>query len=99
MTQKVETIANILERELNPTIKEWLRRVNLVPDLTKIALSDVDRTGHLPKLFNDLICRLRLPRDAQPSISAAAAAHGKMRFAQGYSAPIDRKSTRLNSSH
>jgi hypothetical protein len=84
----VESVAAILERELDFTIKEWLRRVNLVPELTKIPLSDADRTGHLPKLFNELINRLRLPRDTEPPISIAAAAHGKLRFAQGYSAPM-----------
>jgi hypothetical protein len=82
------SIADILERELAPTIQEWLRRVNLVPELTGIPLSDADRTGHLPKLFNDLVCRLRLAKDAVPPISAAAAAHGKIRFTQGYSASM-----------
>jgi hypothetical protein len=60
----VASVADILERELQPTIKDWLRRVNLVPALTKVPLSDADRTGHLPKLYFDLICRpalLRMP--------------------------------------
>jgi hypothetical protein len=51
-------------------------------------LSDVDRTGHLPKLYHDLISRLRLAKDAQSPISIAAAAHGEVRRAQGYSAPM-----------
>ena len=80
-------MADILEREVEPTIKEWLRRVNLVPELTDIQLSDAERTGHLPKLFHDLICRLRRVKDAPP-LSAAAAAHGLVRCGQGYSAPM-----------
>jgi hypothetical protein len=51
--------------------KEWLRRVNLVPELTNTPLSDADRTGHLPQLYFDLISRLRLAKDAQPPISTA----------------------------
>ena len=82
------SVADILERELQPTIQEWLRRVNLVPELTDIALSDADRTCHLPKLYHDLISRLRLVKDAHPPISAAAAAHGQTRRAQGYSASM-----------
>jgi hypothetical protein len=82
----VASVADILERELEPTIKEWLRRVNLVPELTNIPLSDADRTGHLPKLYFDLISRLRLTKNAVRPISAAAAAHGEVRYAQGYSA-------------
>jgi hypothetical protein len=82
----IVSVADILERELEPSIKEWLRRVNLVPELTDIPLSDADRTGHLPKLYYDLITRLRL-KDAHPpiSVSVAAAAHGQVRHAQGYS--------------
>jgi hypothetical protein len=84
--QTVASVADILERELAPTIKEWLRRVNLVPELTNTPLSDADRTGHLRKLYFDLISRLRLAKDAQPPISAAA--HGQIRRAQGYSASM-----------
>src|SRR3981081_646215 len=84
----VASVADILERELEPTIKEWLRRVNLVPELTDIPLSDVARTGHLPKLYFDLISRLRLAKNARPPISIAAAAHGEVRHAQGYSASM-----------
>jgi len=84
----VRSVADILEREIEPTIKEWLRRVNLVPELSRISLSDTERTGHLPKLYNDLISRLRLAKDAHSPISVAAAAHGQVRRAQGYSAAM-----------
>jgi hypothetical protein len=87
-SKTIASVADILERELEPTIKEWLKRVNRVPELIAIPLSDTDRTGHLPKLYYDLICRLRLAKDAHPPISAAAAAHGKTRRAQGYSASM-----------
>jgi hypothetical protein len=84
----VASVADILERELEPTIKDWLRRVNLVPELTNIPLSDADRTGHLPQLYDDVISRLRLAKGAHPPISVAAAAHGDIRRAQGYSASM-----------
>jgi hypothetical protein len=92
-----ESVAAILERELDFTIEEWLKRVNLVAELTKIPLSDADRASHLPRLFNDCIDRLRLPRlqrlprETEPPISllaehsTAATEHGERRFAQGYS--------------
>jgi hypothetical protein len=93
MERLTESVAALLERELDFTIEEWLKRVNLVPELTKIPLSDADRTGHLPQLFNDLINRLRLPRGTEPPISLrehsiAATEHGKVRFSQGYSVPM-----------
>jgi hypothetical protein len=64
---------------------DWLKQVNLIPNLTDIALSDADRTRHLPQLLKDLISRLRLDRDVEPPTSIAAGEHGKVRFAQGYS--------------
>jgi hypothetical protein len=82
---RVQTVADILERERDSTIKEWLTRVNLVAELTNIPLSDANRTSHLPKLFDDLLYRLRRDGDAYPLISNSAAAHGSMRFVQGYS--------------
>jgi len=81
-----KSVAVILKRELDSTIKEWLRRVNLVPDLTSIPLSDAERTDHLPKLFEDVLCRLRLARNAESPISFISAdGHGRKRFEQGYS--------------
>jgi hypothetical protein len=82
---KTVSVADLLEREREPTIKEWLRRVNLVRELTDIPLSDEDRAGHLPRLFHDLIFRLRLTNNAHLRISAAATAHGQKRRGQGYS--------------
>jgi hypothetical protein len=79
------SVAAILERELEPIIKEWLRRVNLVSALTNTPLSDTDRTSHLPVMFRQLIFRLRLPNDAHRPVYVTAGAHGQRRQAQGYS--------------
>jgi hypothetical protein len=81
----VLSVADLLEREVEATIKEWLRRVHLVPELTDVRLSDADRTDHLPQLFDDVLWRLRVTRDGPNRVSFAAAAHGSVRFEQGYS--------------
>jgi hypothetical protein len=91
----VASVADILEREIEPTIKEWLRQVNLIPELTNIPLSDADRTGHLPKLYLDLIYRLRLAKNVPRPTSVAAAAHGQIRREQGYSACMLIEESRL----
>jgi hypothetical protein len=79
------SVAAILEKELDSMIGEWKRQVSLVPSLTNIPLSDADRTGHLTKLFGEVLCRLQGNRNTEPLVSIAAAAHGRLRFAQGYS--------------
>lgn len=42
----------------------------------------------MPELFDDLLSRLRRPRDTEPAVSIAAGIHGRLRFAQGYSAAL-----------
>jgi len=82
---KPNSVATILERERESTVKEWLRRANLLPTLTHVAISDEERTLHLPNLFGDLVRRLRLAEGEQLPISTAATEHGRRRKQQGYS--------------
>jgi CheY-like chemotaxis protein len=86
-TQK-ERVAAILQRCTSGIVEDWLVRVKKNKTLNRIALSDQERTGYLPKLIEDLIVRLREPNtpgNEDDSIcSTAAAAHGKMRQQQGY---------------
>ena len=95
MKNKPESVATILDREIEPAIKEWLRRVSLLPELTHIPLSDEDRSRHLPKLFHDLACRLRLTKDIRLPASGAATAHGQRRRLQGYSSAMVVEESRL----
>src|SRR6202161_3625573 len=80
----VESVADILERELDTVIQEWLIRVEKEPELTAVPLNFEDRTGHLPQLLQDVIVRLRLDAGSKAPISAAASHHGDLRAKQGY---------------
>jgi hypothetical protein len=95
MTEKPKSVATILEREIEAAIKEWLRRVRLLPELTQIPLSDEDRSQHLPKLFHDLACRLRLAENSHLPPSTAAVRHGQARRLQGYSPAMLVEESRL----
>jgi hypothetical protein len=83
-TISVESVADILERELQTLIKEWLTRVENDPELMRIPLNYEERTGHLPRLMRDVNVRLRRDDDVKAAISAAAADHGRLRHKQGY---------------
>jgi hypothetical protein len=83
-----ESVADILEQELNPTIHEWLKLVEKEPDLIHIPLNFDERTGHLPRLLHDVIARLRLDKGSKAPISVAASHHGKLRRKQGYTAAM-----------
>ncbi|MHB8616534.1 MAG: hypothetical protein ACYC93_10735 [Candidatus Acidiferrales bacterium] len=79
-----ESVADILERELEPTIHDWMALVEKERELIRIPLNYEERTGHLPQLLHDVIARLRLDTKAKAPISAAAGHHGDLRRKQGY---------------
>ena len=52
--------------------------------------------GHLPKLLQELVHRLRVPRSlGTKQVSEAAVEHGKIRHAQGYSLPMVVEESRI----
>ena len=91
-----ERVASILERDAEVTISHWLSRVENDDELTVVTLTQEQRTGHLPKLFQELVHRLRVPRSLgtkQPS--AAAVLHGRVRQTQGYTFPMIVEESRI----
>jgi YesN/AraC family two-component response regulator len=83
-----ERVAAILHRCADGIVADWLVRVRQNKELNRISLSDEECTGYLPQLIEDLVVRLRksdaASRDSGAMSSTAAADHGKMRRAQGY---------------
>jgi CheY-like chemotaxis protein len=90
-----ESVASILEREVDTTIQNWLDIVDQDAELTCVPLSRFERTGHLPKLLLDLIVRLRLGSGLPAPISTAARDHGAMRLRQGYTATMVVEESRI----
>jgi ActR/RegA family two-component response regulator len=83
-----ERVGVILQRSVAGIVESWLARVKRSDELTRVPLSDEDRTRHLPRLVEDLVIRLRMhgasAKDSDADNSTAAVAHGKVRFQQGY---------------
>jgi hypothetical protein len=93
--QSTESVADILERNLPDVIQEWLKRVEVEPDLMHISLNYEERTGHLPQLLKDVIGRLRLDEGSKAPISEAASSHGDLRSKQGYTVAMAVEESRL----
>jgi RsbT co-antagonist protein rsbRD N-terminal domain len=87
-----ESVAAILKRCKTSLIADWLTRTKSTPQLNHLHLSDEQRTGHLPKLVDDLVARLgkaKVPnKDSDATSSPAAVEHGKLRRTQGYSSAM-----------
>jgi DNA-binding response OmpR family regulator len=91
----MESVASILERDLNATIQDWMALVERDEELTCVPLSFEARTGHLPNLIADLIFRLRLPPTAKADRSTSARQHGDLRRKQGYTAAMVVEESRI----
>lgn len=83
-----ERVGAILQRCIAGVIQDWLARAKQSSELKEVELSDQERTGHLPRLVEDLVDRLSRPgvttKDSDAVSSDAAIAHGKLRYLQGY---------------
>jgi CheY-like chemotaxis protein len=90
-----QTVASILEENLDATIQDWMALVERDEELTCIPLSFEDRAGHLPNLIVDLIYRLRLPQRESAAISIPARQHGDLRRQQGYTAAMVVEESRI----
>jgi DNA-binding response OmpR family regulator len=82
-----ERVGVILQRCITGIVEDWLVRAKQSRELNHLPLNDSERTGHLPKLVEDLVVRLSKPsstKDSDAISSDAAIAHGKLRYLQGY---------------
>jgi CheY-like chemotaxis protein len=87
---EIETVATILERNMEGTIQNWHERVQKEDSLMGIPMSREQRCGHLPDFFREMICRLRAqkPIGTKEPASSSAEEHGAERFNQGYTATM-----------
>jgi CheY-like chemotaxis protein len=95
MSMKKERVAEILERDAEPTIRDWMTNVERNEELSCVSLSYQERTGHLPLLIGDLVRRLRLAPNAKLPNSTSAHEHGVMRRKQGYTAAMAVEESRI----
>src|ERR1700730_5656558 len=83
-----ERVGMILQRCVTSIVEGWLVRAKQSTELSFLPLSDDERTGHLPKLVQDLALRLSqssaTTKDSDAGDSPSAAAHGELRYLQGY---------------
>jgi hypothetical protein len=87
-----ESVAAILKRCKTSLIADWLTRTKSTTELNHLQLSDEQRTGHLPRLMDDVVVRLGkttlTSKDSDAIDSPAAVEHGKLRRTQGYTSAM-----------
>ena len=93
----IETVATILERTSELTIKDWFEHIRKDDRVMTIPLTYEERTCHLHQVLRDLIHRLRAshPIGSKELISTAAVEHGANRHKQGYSSAMMVEESRI----
>jgi DNA-binding response OmpR family regulator len=93
----IVSVATILDRTTDDTIRRWLERVHLNQNVMKVALSDETRSNHLPTVFADLVHCLRSsqPIGVTTIVSHSAEKHGLLRHKQGYTAAMMVEESRM----
>jgi YesN/AraC family two-component response regulator len=88
--QVVESVAVILQRSVEDTIRAWYDRIKADKKVMAISMTYEQRTCHLPQVFRDLVSRLESdkPIGSKELQSKAAADHGINRQKQGYTAAM-----------
>jgi CheY-like chemotaxis protein len=95
-----ESVASILDRDVAITMERWLSRVERITELAALPLAAKERTEYLPAMIGSITARLRaVPAvraiEAIDSASLTAAAHGQLRYRQGYTAPLIVQESRI----
>jgi DNA-binding response OmpR family regulator len=93
----VESVATILERSVEETIKDWFQQAQREESIMAVRLSEEERCEHLPQLFRDLVHRLRSFKSlgTKELVSNAASEHGALRYSQGYTGSMMVEESRL----
>jgi CheY-like chemotaxis protein len=93
----VESVATILERTTDSTIRDWFCDVQAEEKMKSVALTFEMRSAHLPQLFLDLVNRLRSSSalGTKELVSASAHQHGFTRRTQGYTAAMMVEESRM----
>jgi len=93
----IETVATILERTTEVTIKDWFDHIQKDEKVMAVPLTYEERIGHLPQVLRDLVHRLRSFKaiGTKELPSAAAAQHGVTKRTQGYTASMMVEESRM----
>jgi YesN/AraC family two-component response regulator len=85
-----ETVAAILQRSVEDTIRAWYGRIKTDKKVMAISMPFEQRTCHLQQVFKDLVSRLESakPIGSKELVSKAATDHGINRQEQGYTAAM-----------
>jgi DNA-binding NtrC family response regulator len=91
---QAQRLAEVILRDREIIVSDWLRAVKNDPDINLIRISDSERIDHLPSVLNAAVNLVHGDQITSKDMEAAAM-HGGTRSRQGYTAPLIIRETRL----
>jgi len=82
---QLDRVPDLIKRNKDGLIAEWLQRVKADPELMTVSLSDAERRDHVPDLLDEAISHACGHSIAHERRLNAAEQHGTLRYHQGYS--------------
>jgi ActR/RegA family two-component response regulator len=93
---QAKSVPSFLRESTDRIINDWLERLERDSELSSIKLDREARINHAPLLIQELCgCLEGRSQSLSPQGTAAAAAHGHVRYAQGYTIPMVVSEARL----
>jgi len=87
-------LTEIIAEHLQSITAEWLEQCRSDQDLSRIPLSDAERSDHVPRVIQQAL-GIALGDRLSEETTSAARAHGIMRHKQGFTVPLLIRETRL----
>lgn len=86
----VKRVWQVIEDQRESIVREWLEKVEDMPEVASVPLSTGERSDHIPMVLDELVRMLRASKGSDASRKAlkASAKHGIERRKQGYSIPM-----------
>lgn len=82
---QLDRVPDLIKRNKDGLIAEWLQRVKADAELMTVSLSDAERRDHVPDLLDEAISHACGHSIAHERRLNAAEQHGTLRYHQGYS--------------
>jgi hypothetical protein len=83
--QQPERVPDVIKRNKDCLISQWLERVKMNPELITVSLSDAERRDHVPDLLDLAVAQACGDPISEEERLKAAEHHGTLRYHQHYS--------------
>ena len=91
---EAKRLTDILSRNTQDMVQQWLRAARKDPEINSVRLSDQELADHVPKIIAEIVAK-PAPNQLSEAALQDANIHGKIRFQQGCTIPAIVREARI----